>query len=211
MIPPTPQHTHPGSHTITWNICSLQFSNTSQKPTAHYNIENEYLGITYDKTNTVEISEQQFSTCQKANRQFCSINAPLQPLANPQSCSTAIYTKNKVGIEERCSLQIRHTNSTTIPMPIAPNVWILTSAPTIVSTGIIIICPEEAPQFIKIQTPIYTLHLTPACSATSQHFHLPLPYETYEITINISINTVNLNVINISSPEFRILQYLEDH
>ena len=39
--------------------------------------------ITYDKTKTVEIAEQHFSTYQKANRQFCSINAPLQPLANP--------------------------------------------------------------------------------------------------------------------------------
>ena len=45
---------------------------------SHYNIDNKYLGITYDKTKAEEISDQQFSTCQQANRQFCSINAPLQ-------------------------------------------------------------------------------------------------------------------------------------
>ena len=49
-----------------------------------------YLGINYDETKAVEISEQKFSTCQKANVQFCSINAPLQPLANPPSCIAAI-------------------------------------------------------------------------------------------------------------------------
>ena len=54
-----------------------------------------------------------------------------------------------------------------------------------------IICPEEAPRFIKTQTPIHNLHLPPACSATSQHFHLPPCYETHELTINISLNTVN--------------------
>ena len=78
---------------------------------ACYNINSKYLGITYDETKAVEILEQQFSICQKANRQFCSINACFQLLANPPSCITAIYTKKKAGIEKGCSLQIRNANS----------------------------------------------------------------------------------------------------
>ena len=116
-----------------------------RKFSACYNIDSKYLGITYDETKAVEISEHQFSTCQKANGQFCSINAPLQPLANPPSCIAAIYAENKVGIEKRCSLQIRNANSASIPTPIVPNVWILTSAPAVVLMGIILICPEAAP------------------------------------------------------------------
>ena len=50
---------------------------------AHYNINNKYLGIMHDKTKTVEISEDHFKTCQKANRQLCSLNTPLLPLTNP--------------------------------------------------------------------------------------------------------------------------------
>ena len=60
---------------------------------ACYNINSKYLGITYDETKAVEISEQQFSIHHKANGQFCSINAPLQLLANPPSCIAAIYAK----------------------------------------------------------------------------------------------------------------------
>ena len=131
------------------------------------------------------------------------------PIHHP--CITAIYTKNKAGIETRCSLQIGNTNSATTPTPIAPNVWILTPAPTVVLTGKMIICPEQAPRFSKTQTLIHILCLPPACSATSQHFHLPPHYETHELTINKTLKTVNLNVINISSPEFRIWQHLEDH
>ena len=56
------------------------------------------------------------------------------------------------------------------------------SAPTVVSTGITIICPDEAPRFIKTQTPIHILCLTPACSPTSQHFHLPPCYRTHQLT-----------------------------
>ena len=159
----------------------------------------------------MEILEQQFSTCQQANGQFCSINTPLQPLANPPACIAAIYAKNKAGIEKRCSLHIRNTNSSTIPTLIAPNVWILTSAPTAVLKAIMIICPDEALRFIPTQTAIHILCLPPAFSAMSQHFHLPPCYETHQLTINISLNTVNLNVMNVSSPQFRIWQHLEDH
>ena len=102
-------------------------------------------------------------------------------------------------------------NSATIPTPIAPYVWILSSAPTVVLTEITLIFPEEAPRLIQTQTPIHILCLPPACSATSQHFHLPPCYETHQLTINISLNTANLNMMNISSPEFRIWQHLEDH
>ena len=95
---------------------------------AHYDIDTKYLGISSNETKGVEILEQQFTTCQQAKGQFCNIDAPLQPLTNPPSCITAIYAKNKVGIEQRCSLQIRNTHSATIPTPITPNLWILTSA-----------------------------------------------------------------------------------
>ena len=62
-------------------------------------IDTKYLGISYNETKAIEISEQQFMECQQANGQFCSIDALLQPLANPPSCITAIYAKNKAGVE----------------------------------------------------------------------------------------------------------------
>ena len=122
----------------------------------------------------MEISEQKLITCQQANRQFYSISAPLQPLANSPSCIAAIYAKNKARIEKRCLLQIKNMNSTTILTPIAPNLWILVSAVKPESTGITLICQDEAPRFIKTQRPIHILCLPPACSATSQHFHYHL-------------------------------------
>ena len=76
---------------------------------------------------------------------------------------------------------------------------------------LMLICSDEAPKFIKTQTTIHILQLPPACSTTSQHFHLPPCYETHELTINISLDTANLNIINISSLEFRMWQHLEDH
>ena len=123
----------------------------------------------------------------------------------------ALYTKDKASIKRRCSLQIRKASSVSIPTSITPNVWVITSPTTVVSSGITHICPGEAPRSIIPQMPIHILQLQPACSATSQHFHLPPCYETHELTVNISLNTANLNVINILSPEFRIWQHLEDH
>ena len=96
---------------------------------ACYSINNRYLGITHDETKAVEISEDQFNTCQRANRQFCSLNTPLLTLVNPPTCIAVLCVKDKAGIKERCTLQIRKANSVSIPTPIAPNVWILISMP----------------------------------------------------------------------------------
>ena len=123
----------------------------------------------------------------------------------------ATYTKNKAGIDLQCSLQIRNTHSTTILAPITSNLWILSSMTEVDSEGITQICPDQAPKSIKVQKPIHILHLPPACSATSQHFHLPPCYENHQLMIIISLNTANLNAMNISSPEFWVWQHFEDH
>ena len=96
-------------------------------------------------------------------------------------------------------------------MPIALTLWILTSAPKLASTGIALICPDEAPIFIKTQMSIHILYLPPVCSTTSQYFHLSPHDENHQLMINISLDTAELKVMNISPPEFRIWQHLEDH
>ena len=94
---------------------------------AWYNIDTKYLGISHDETKAIEILEQQFTTCQWVNGQFCKIEAPLQPLTNPRLCITAVYTKNKARIDFQWCLQISNTCSTNIPTPINSSLWILTS------------------------------------------------------------------------------------
>ena len=39
---------------------------------AYYDIDANFLGISYDETKAIEILEQQFTTCQQGNRQFCN-------------------------------------------------------------------------------------------------------------------------------------------
>ena len=125
--------------------------------TAHYDINPQYLGITQDKTMAVEISPHQFSICQEANGQFCNIITPFKLLASPPYCITALYTENAPSISARCSLQIRTTHSISIPSQIAPKVWILTTAPSAVTTPITLICPGETSNLITIKKLIHIL------------------------------------------------------
>ena len=94
---------------------------------ACYDIENKYLGITLDETSTIDL-EDQFKMCQKANGQFCILNAPLVLCANPPMCLSALYAKDKDSIQKRCSLHIKKASSISIPTSIAPNVWIITTS-----------------------------------------------------------------------------------
>ena len=176
----------------------------------HYDIGNKYLSITLDEIIVIEILEDQFQTYKRANGQFYILNAPVLPLANPPTCLSPLYTKKKNSIMKRCSLQVKKANSISIPTSIAPNAWIITSSPTAAPAGITLICPGEASRVIMPQTPVHILRLQSACSATSQHFHLPPQYKSHDVSINISLNTANLNVVNIPAPELRIWKHLKD-
>ena len=60
---------------------------------AQYKINHRYVRVIYDETKAVAITDEQYIACQHANRQFCRINAPFQPLTNQPSCVTALYAK----------------------------------------------------------------------------------------------------------------------
>ena len=137
--------------------------------------------------------------------------SPFQLLMNLPSCITALYTRNTCSISTRCSLQIRKTHSISIPSQIAPNVWILTTPPSAVTTAITLICPGETSESILIKKSIHILQLPPACSPTLPNFHLPPHYENSALVVNISLDMANLNTINISSLDFHIWQHLEKH
>ena len=136
--------------------------------------------------------QQQFRICQEANGQFCTIPTPFQPLANPLSCITALYAKNTASISTRCSLHIRKSSDVGMPYQLAPNVWILTMAPSAAAATITLICPGETTQFIEVRKPIHILCLPTASSATSPNFQLPLHYEGSPLEINISLDMVTL-------------------
>ena len=126
--------------------------------TAHYDINMKYIRITQDETMAVEISPHQYRICQETNGQFCTILTAFQPLANPPYCITALYIKNTASISARCSLQIRKSSDVSMPSQLAPNVWILTTAPSAAAATIIL--HYVYPQLAVLYHPIFTyLHI----------------------------------------------------
>ena len=129
----------------------------------------------------------------------------------PTNLCISLICQGKASIQKRCSLQINKASKISTPIAIAPNVWIIASPTAAVPSGITVICPGEVPRSVIPQTPIQVLWLQPTCNTTSKRLHLPPCYESHKIPINITLNTANLNVINISALKFGIWQHLEDH
>ena len=162
-----------------------------------YTMETKYLGVTYDRTKAMDIPEEQFKLCKEANGQFCPLSTPLQPLTNPPSCIAALYTKNSKEIDCLCELTTKAQPELYLPIPLTPNVWAIISSPFKQQPPVTVICPTKPATSIHISPPIHILKLEPACSATSQHFHLPPKYEDTHITMNFSIYNANLDIIDI--------------
>ena len=173
-----------------------------------YTMDNKYLGVTYNRTKAMDIPEDQFKLCKEANGQFCPLMTPLQPLMNPPSCVAAFYTKNSQEIDRLCELTTKTQPELYLPIPLASNVWAIISSPFKQQPPVTVICPTKPAMSIHISPPIHVLRLEPACSATSRHFHLPPKYEDTHVTMNLSIYNANLDIINISTALFRIIQHL---
>ena len=103
----------------------------------------------------VELSTTQFQVCQEANSQFCSITTPLQPLAKPPSCVTALYESSTVDITSQCSLQTRKTSDVNLPTQISPDVWILMTSLSAPASTIMLTCPEKATETITIRKHVH--------------------------------------------------------
>ena len=136
--------TYTGQSTTTPNIWDLQpTSSIWCNVLAQYKIDNKYIGIIYDKTQAVMITEQQYSMCLHVNGQFCKIDAPFQFLTGLSSCIMALYTKNNHEIGVQCSLTIFYPPTAFSPIVIRSNLWIFILTPSVQGSAITMICPDK--------------------------------------------------------------------
>ena len=105
-------------------------------------------------------------------------------------------------------MTICHVPCTFLPIADTSNLCITPSNPQTLGSAIMIICPDKTTSTVPLQQPFHILRLSPAGSATSRYFHLPPHYKDHTIMINISLDTTNINAINISTLDFRIWQHL---
>ena len=111
-------------------------------------------------------------------------------------------------MDRLCELTTKTQLELYLPIPFASNVWAIISSPLKQQPPVTVICPTKPTMSVHISPPIHMLRLEPACSATSQHFHLPPKYEDTHVMMNLSIYNANLDIINISSALFRITQHI---
>ena len=62
-----------------------------------------------------------------------------------------------------------HTN---VPIAVTSNLWIIPSNSQIQGSTMTKICPDKATSTVHLQQPFHILRLSPACSATSNYFHM---------------------------------------
>ena len=96
---------------------------------------------------------------------------------------------------------------TYMPIAITSNLWIIPSNPQTQGSTMTIICPDKAISTVPLQQPFQILRISPACSASSNYFHMPPHYEDHSMVMNVSLDTANTNAMNISILDFRIWQH----
>ena len=91
---------------------------------------------------------------------------PLQPLTNPPSCVTALYTKNSREIDRLCELTTKTQPELYLPIPLASNVWAIISSTFKQQLPVTVICPTK---------PTMSIHM----SCNSKTASLPVNYVSW--------------------------------
>ena len=123
----------------------------------------------------------------------------------------SLYAKNNWAITEQCSLSICHVLHTFVPITVTSNLCSIPSNPKTLGSVITIFCPDKVTSIVPLQQPFHILRLSPACSAISRYFDLPPCYEDHTIMMIASLDTANINAINISTPDLRIWQHFSSN
>ena len=108
-------------------------------------------------------------------------------------------------------MSIYHIPHTFLPVAVTSSLWIIPSNPETLGSAIMIIFPDKVTSIVPLQQPLSILRLSPACSATTRYFHLPPSYKDHTIMMNVSLDTININAINISTLDFRIWQHFSSN
>ena len=116
--------------------------------------------------------------------------------------------QNDQAIKEHCSLVISHMSCTYIPIAVTSNLLIIPSYPQIQGSTMTKIFPDKATNTIPLQQLSDIQRISPAYSVTSNYFHLHPHYEDNSMIMNVSLDTSNINAINISTLDFIIWQHL---
>ena len=88
--------------------------------------------------------------------------------------------------------------------------WIIPSNPKTLQLPIMIIYPDKVTSIVHLWQLFHILRLSLACCATPRYFHLPPHYEDYTMK-NLSLDTANINAINISTLDFWIWQHFSSN
>ena len=121
-------------------------------------------------------------------------------------CYSPICQKNQA-IKEQCSLVTSYMPCTFVPIAVASHPLIIPTNPQTLGLTMTVICPGKDTSKVALQQPFHILRLSPATSATSTYFHLPQCYKDHSMVMNVSLDTVNINAVNISTLDFRIWQH----
>ena len=184
---------------------------------ARYKITDKYKGMTYDETQVVVMTKEEYLTFLHSDGQFCKVYMPFQALINPPTCTAALYAKNTrickeiegtIGNRSTMLTDCFHTPPTFPPVVVTSNLWFFISTHMTQESAITTICPDKATSSSPLHQPLHILKLLHAYSVTSRHFHLPPHYEDNAMTIHVTLERANLNSFNVSTPHFCIWQHI---
>ena len=104
----------------------------------------------------------------------------------------------------------QHTNHIP-PMVITSNLWILISAPTMQGSAVVMICPDKVTSSSLLQQVFHSIRWPQPAVQHQDIFTCPPHYGDHTMTVDVSLDKVNMNAVDISALDFCIWQHFSSN
>ena len=156
---------------------------------------------------------KQYSTCLHVNGQFCKVDMPFQALTNSSNLHSSPICQEHQGNRSTGLIVCFHTPPTFLPVVATSNLWIFISTSMMQGSVITMMCPDKATGSSPLLHPLHILnyHITYLqCHIQSTSIYPP-HYKDNVMIIYISLKRQNLNLFNVSAPDFHVWQHISSN
>ena len=153
---------------------------------ANYYLEAKAIAINKERTNYIELTDEESKRCSNSLVSFCEFKSPIYPVNWSKLGLVALLTGSETRIRQVCKAKVFTNELLPAAEYIADGTWVVISAEKLTFTKT---CQNQfsGPNTFYVKPPLAFVKLNETCSASNNHMLLP-PYYKLKSLMNLEVD-----------------------
>ena len=137
--------------------------------TARYDLQYNFMAVNLERTKYMLLTDQDAADCCRPSTTFCSPTSAIYSISNSPSCLSALFTKDKPLVTDKCNKLIRIKDTLPKGVYITQKTWVISTSQFF---RLQLVCSDGNDRSINVVSPISIVEVKEGCIATSNQLTL---------------------------------------